>query len=218
MTRAFVGARRARQVRRRRSGTCSAESPGSGRDAHALPSCVAQLREGRGIVVVAVDVAQQRRRASRTRPASSAAVLRHARPRALDELVAGPARVGRRRRSGTSGARGAPSPAARERSSCRRDRRWRRRRRSASDAAACRCSSLLRRGRRSRSAWPTAPCSGSRSWPRDAKRSKSAAVSTCAGTPASLAACDRPSPFARVRDACPANASSVGSDGERLRP
>ena len=73
-------------------GTCWAGSPGSAAGASRSPSSLAQPRERRGIVVVAVDVARAARPASANAVGVEPAVLGDAGPRALDELLARPAR------------------------------------------------------------------------------------------------------------------------------
>ena len=73
-----------------------------------------------------------------------------------------------------------------------------------------------RRGRRSRGASRTAACRANSAWPREAKRENSAALSTYAGTPSSIAACSvqRPSPESATR---PAKRLELRIGGERGR-
>ncbi len=80
------------ELARPRSGTCSAGWRGSGRAARRPPSSALQPGEGRGVVVVAVHVAELLRQLREGLGVDAAAVLGHAGPRALHELLAVPAR------------------------------------------------------------------------------------------------------------------------------
>ena len=134
-----------------------------------LSSSALQPREGRRIVVVAVHVAQLRRELRerlRSTPPPCSVTLARARSTSCSRVqpdLATPIT------GNVELARGGPSPAARGRSSCRRGRRWRRRRPGRPSGSFRHALISSRRGRRSRSAWRTAPCSGSR--PGRARRS-----------------------------------------------
>ena len=88
---------------------------------------LAQLLEGRRVVVVAVDVVEAARPAWRRRPRRRRRASRGCRAPG-PEIVRGPSRTWRRRRSARRGARAGSGTGWRERPSCRPGRRWRRRR------------------------------------------------------------------------------------------
>ena len=122
---------------------------------------LAQAREGRGFAIVAIDVAQQRGQLAR-RPAHRTVpcALIDARARSISCSLspAGAADADDRR---APAVRGAPAPAAPERSAYRPDRRWRRRKRThRTDALPwpwlSRCGRGARDVRRNPGAWPRA--------------------------------------------------------------
>ena len=172
--------------------------------------------ERRRILVVAIDVAQQAGELGE-RGRIEPAVLLEAVLRPGLELLEVPARLGHADDRHVEVAALRPSPAATGRSSCRPDRRWRRRRRGRRTGT---CSRQLleaarylppasRGVRRTRSASPRAACPANSASPRELKRSYSAAVRTGAGTASSMAALivQRPSPESETR---PANFERVG--------
>ena len=84
-----------RRAARSPSGTCWAGSPGSGAGAGPSPSSRLQPREGRRVVVVAVDVAQRGSAACEGAPRRAAAVLGDGSPaRARSSWSRRPARLG----------------------------------------------------------------------------------------------------------------------------
>ena len=141
-----------------------------------------------------------------------AAVMLEAVPGARLQLVEVPAGLGDADDRHVDALRRAPGPAATGRSACRRDRRWRRRRR-----ARRRARRLISEPPAGFSWWPPnskriadSSLSAYSASPRDSKRANSAALSTGAGTPSSIAACSvqRPSPESDTR---PAKFAEVGS-------
>ena len=154
--------------------SCSTTVPNSdGRDGEVVrrplrgAELLADGLEGRRVVVVAVDVAQQAGQLVERRRIE-AAVLLEAVPRARLELVEVPAGLGHADDRHVRGGRASPSPAATGRSSCRPGRPWRRRtpgRRNGMRSSHARFASLRRLspgGRRTGSASPRAACPGSR--------------------------------------------------------
>ena len=135
-------------------------------------------------------------------------------PGAGFELLERPSRPWRPRRSGRRRPRRGQGRAAPGRSACRRDRRWRRKRRlRPSERRSFRTPPVFRGGRQTRSASPTSACRRIRLRRANSNRPNRAALSTGAGTPSSIAACSvqRPSPESETRPA------KLASRGRRER-